>query len=289
MERGTAGFGATGYLEGLTWQPRRVRLIPSAPGDCTYCGRAADPLVRTVYFQPGRSRDKGEFWQDPFVAYSEGGEKQPRPVRPQGDRPLWRDYAALFLPGPGSGPRRRPAWIVEQAATLVERLGDGLERPPELVAFVLRTDNAKVLEWRREAMPFSPRLSGDPERATVIDRVLGVADEVARLIRFSLKKLYPRGGKGNTKALQGQIGQAGDAYWSALAEPFRLLVVALDEPDSDADVLEADWATAVRASAIDAFEAMVDSFDADADALARAEEARRQFYRGLRKVLPAAV
>jgi CRISPR system Cascade subunit CasA len=277
-----------GFLESLTWQPRRVRLLPDGAGSCTLCGRRSRVLVRAMSWAQGCSRPKdAPWWQDPFVAYVGGGDSRPRPVRAQEDRPLWRDYASLFLPALDSS-ARHPARIIEQALRLGEALDDaGLTVPPPILqCYAVRNDNAKVLEWRRESFPFATRLADDPVRSAAVERALARAEDVAGILRGSLKQLYPRDGKGNRKAFDGLIQQARDVYWSGLAEPFRRLAVGLDDPDLEIDLLENSWRAEVRATATAAFESACNTFDANADELRRVAEARRLFYGTLRKKLP---
>ena len=63
-----------GFVDGLTWQPRKVRLLPAGPGDCTACGTASDVIVRQVLWGPGRSRPKeAPFWRRPVRRLHVGG------------------------------------------------------------------------------------------------------------------------------------------------------------------------------------------------------------------------
>jgi hypothetical protein len=66
-----------------------------------------------------------------------------------------------------------------------------------------------------------------------------------------------------------------------LAEPFRRLVVALNDQSIDPEKAETDWSSTVRTAAIQSFESLADTFDACADELKRAADARRGFYGGL--------
>jgi CRISPR system Cascade subunit CasA len=277
-----------GFLESLTWQPRRVRLLPDGAGCCTLCGRHSPVLVRQMFWTQGCSRPKdATWWQDPFVAYVGGGDDRPRPVRAQEDRPLWRDYAVLFLPALESS-ARHPARIIEQALRLGEALEDaGLSVPPPILqCYAVRSDLAKVFEWRSEAFPFTTRLADNPGRAAVVERALEKAEDVAGILKRGLKQLYPRAGKGNRKAFDGLIQQAQDAYWPRLAEPFRRLAISLDNPELDSEPLEDSWRAKVRGAATAAFQLVADTFDTNADALRRVAAARRLFYGTLRKKLP---
>jgi CRISPR system Cascade subunit CasA len=279
---------AVGFLESLTWQPRRVRLIAGPAGDCSFCGRDAPTLVGDMAWAGGRVRPAdAAWWQDPFVAYSGPGESQPAALRLKEDRPLWREYAALCLPGSGAR-SHHPARITEQAADLEMRLGPG-GVAPALQCFALRNDKADVVEWRRDALPFSARIASDPGRAAAVTEALGQAEQADKVLKDSLKKLYPREGKGNPNAFGALVRQARDGFWSALAESFRRLVVALDAEDLDEagrEALAAGWRDEVRRAAGASFEAVADSLDAGADALRRAAEARRRFYGSLKKRLP---
>src|SRR5205085_2128529 len=53
-EKATAGF-----VESLTWPPRRVRLYPGEGGPCSRCGEPSPVLVRKMVFAQGRSRPRG--------------------------------------------------------------------------------------------------------------------------------------------------------------------------------------------------------------------------------------
>jgi CRISPR system Cascade subunit CasA len=277
-----------GFVESLTWQPRRIRLLPDGGGTCTLCGTKSSVLVRRIFWGQGCSRSKeAAWWQDPFVAYIGGADKRPKALRACEDRPLWRDYAVLFLPKLDSD-GHHPARIIEQALQLVESLGDKelSVPPPTLQCFALRSDNAKVFEWRSESFPFATHLSEDAGRSAAVERALGKSDEVEGILKKNLKKLYPRGGKGNRKALDGLIHQVLETYWSGLAEPFRCLTLGLDDLANDSESLADSWRDEVRNKARDSFEEVAKTFDTNADSLRRVAEARRFFYGTLRKKLP---
>lgn len=276
---GGEGIG-TGFVEGLTWLPRRIRLFPAAGGPCTLCGRPSAVLVRRMVYEPGQARRKdAPWWRDPFAAYRIATDR-PRALRLQGDHPLWRDYPILLL---AASEHHLPAAIVEQAAMLSED-GRGDDRGASSVeCFGLRTEqNAKAIEWRRERLPFSPRFVGDPRRAEGIRSGLEAADRVAGLLKTKgLDKLRPRGGKSG--AHRGMMADALRGYWGGLADPFRSLAVRMGEPASDPDDLQVGWIALVEATARAAFEEVAESLDADAMALRRAQEARRSFYGALKK------
>jgi CRISPR system Cascade subunit CasA len=271
-----------GFVESLTWLPRRVRLLPGEGGRCSLCGCPAEVLVREMVFDQGRSRPKdAAWWRDPFVAYHGARDRSPRALQLREDRTLWRDYAILSLPSVA----HTPAAVIEQAAMLAE-IGIITEPVRHVIeCYGLRTDKAKVIEWRRERLPFSPRLVREPDRAATVERALETAKQIGDLLRQGLRKLYPRDGGGNRRAFEGLIAAARRSYWAALEESFRGLVLGLDDPSSDPEGLEIDWNQKVVETAREAFETGVDSFDADAKALRRAAAARRLFYGRLKKLV----
>lgn len=73
-----------GYLHSLTFPARRIRLHPEPlHGSCSRCGQESAWGVRTMIYRMGESRPKdAPFWQDPFVAYQQRGEKAPIPSDP---------------------------------------------------------------------------------------------------------------------------------------------------------------------------------------------------------------
>jgi CRISPR type I-E-associated protein CasA/Cse1 len=273
-----------GLVAGLSWQPRRIQLLPGSSGLCSLCGTQTDVLVHESLWAQGHSRPKDSpWWRDPFVAYTRKGSEQPRGYQPRDERALWRDYAILFLPST-SEEGRYPAAIVEQTFDLLDECKHLSQ--PEFQCFAYRTKDAKILEWQQETLPFSPRLRADASRTQAVKAALTRAEESGSLLRQCFKKLYPRGGMGNHKAFEGLLRECQRAYWSALAEPFRRLVIDLDTLTTDADTLDRDWSEVVRRQSTDAVESIIDSLDANAEALQRAALARRVFYGGLKKKLP---
>ena len=196
-----------GYIESLTWLPRRVRLFPSEGGKCSLCNVLSKVLIYDMLFRQGRSRPKGaSWWRDPFVAYGTGNDREPKAVVVKEDRVLWRDFAVLFLPSTA----HIAAAVVEQTARLSEEgvFGDPKEFPVECFGIRIKAGQDKVFEWRWEQFPLSPRLVREPERAATVEAVLETAEQVASLLKQGLKRLYPRDGGGNRKAFERQIGAA---------------------------------------------------------------------------------
>ena len=95
-----------GFLEGLTWQPRKVHLrpLPSKENTCSLCGADSDALIAEAVFVAGRaySETEGRTWRDPHVMLS--GEEETKPIRAlnplayyEASVRLWRKEAAVLL------------------------------------------------------------------------------------------------------------------------------------------------------------------------------------------------
>nr|MDO8109959.1 type I-E CRISPR-associated protein Cse1/CasA [Candidatus Sigynarchaeota archaeon] len=56
-------------LQGLTWQPRKVHLIPGEGGKCSLTGLESNVLVRQVLFDAAWSAKEIKSWSDPHVSY----------------------------------------------------------------------------------------------------------------------------------------------------------------------------------------------------------------------------
>lgn len=285
-----------GYVQGLTWPARRVRLFPTTGGRCSRCGRSAETLVREMVFDQGWSRPReAATWRDPWAAYRQGeknGQLTITPVRPRPERGLWRDFPALFLVDPDKE-TTRPA-VLNQLDYLVE---DGCLPPEALIrfdAFALRTDmKAKIFEWVHDSFDFPAALIESERVAASIKEGLHAADQVARDLVGALRLMHPimdresRDAKAVKAALEQTIRGCLHSYWASLERAFREELHSPWLTGTDwalAKWLDA-WRKAVRSHARAAFEAALDGFDASADDLRRQQRARARFYGGLKKHL----
>jgi len=165
-------------FQGLTWQPRAVRLMPADAGEgtCEYTGDTCGPLVRDVVFDQGVIW-AGGVWQDPNVMYRTRGKKPPfadrkatRAVIPSPDAlsraypgmSAWMDAGRLLLL------RDPKAYTLAQEETTysVPAVITALDANPDLPcsrvdAYGLRTDHKmKLCDWKKEPLSIAV-----PERA----------------------------------------------------------------------------------------------------------------------------
>lgn len=277
-------------LEGLTWRPRQIRLIPGDGGRCSYTGEESPVLVRQMVFSFG-FKFSGD-WIDPNVAYRES-DKGRSPLRPREDRELWRDIGPLMLlrkeeyeSENGKVRFSRPL-VMEQ---LKELYWSGvLPRPKvEVVeAYGVRTDGKmKVFEWQYERLGLPMEAEQKQDSGRQLQRAMDLAEKVAYCLRAALKTAYPREGKGNEHAFETAIRSAERRFWSKLRlrfdGDFLLPLADQDENDPYAQPkLEEEWKKILLKAGWEVFEASLDPYDANADSLERQVKARDHFARAI--------
>jgi len=291
---GGARCKGASYAQSLTWQPRRLRLIPGEGGTCSLTGRNSPVLIRTMKFGPGDSCDFG--WEDPNCAYRfDGRETDPAKVRkimrPRPGREIWRDIGPLALlregdQGSEDGLTRfqRPR-VLDQLPYLGGEAGFGL------TVYGMRTDlKMKVFEWQRERLDApdglilrtGPAQSLQSEAKQEMDR----ADKAASLLRRVIKIVYPRDGKSNDSALRAVQDSAERAYWQALHGPYRDLLndlAGLEDVDfSGLRSAKEGWKADVMKVAREVVRPALDGYDSGHAALERQTRALLRLEIGLR-------
>ena len=176
----------SGYLDLLTWQSRRIRLIPTSALD-------GSTVVEKVVIMKGRQTP--EDWslrgRETMIAFranlnAKPGQDPWPAVGFQQEKAVWRDSAALLQAASGTHARpKNMDWL----SRLVQK--GYLERktilPLDLCG--VSTDRAKILFWRHERLPIPLRLLEDPVLLDVLDLSLDKAEKVASILRRSANKL----------------------------------------------------------------------------------------------------
>ena len=290
--------GAT-RLEALTWQPRRIRLIPDGPGRCSLTGRESAVIVREMKFAPGAACDFA--WSDPNVAYRITSEKR-TPIRPQEGKQLWRDTGPLALLhhadiGSQEGKKiqfERPA-VVSQFARLSrtalrDRDRKGNARTLSLQVYGMRTDmKMKVFEWQRETLHLPVPLLWNSRYQRIAQDAIEQAEAASSRLGMAIKHAYPRDGQGNKSAFASLIARAQRGYWERLRPEYNRLLEDLSElPVEGAEeaqrLPQIEWEQAVRRIGRKVLDEAIDDLDTDAAALQRSVNARRFFQNALNKL-----
>lgn len=287
---------AESLVQGLTWQPRQVRLLPSEGGVCSYTGGQSSVLVRQVAWGPGYKFAGHATWVDPNVAYQLDEKRGPIPVRPREHRQLWRDYGPLFLSRDnqkGSDKFARPA-IVSQLSRLKAEGFVPADTAEQFEVYGMRVDKAKVFEWQYERMPLRTGILQNPVADVQVRHALNLAEDVARGLYGALKRLHPHEGGKNAKALDGLIQRTQQQFWTNLERVFETEYLPSLERQSPGDedarkeLLE-NWKKALRTVGWRCVRDASETIDTGAEALRRQVEARNAFARTLGAVLDGAL
>lgn len=257
-----------GYLDLLTWQSRRVRLVPAEDGGADPC-RVAGVVMMKGFQLPGGYERLGKETMVGFVEHETAG-WQPLGFR-QG-RELWRDSHVLFQ-RTAEGTRRPP--VLDWVNDLV-KAGHKDETPIDIEVFGISADRARLFFWRHESFPLPLAYLDDGALVGHLKAALTLAEKVAK------EALRPAAWAAAANRLTADAGMSPDKkrvsdvldamaperlYWSRLELPFRGLLADLAAalPDArDARVAAWFWDT-LHAAAVRAFERSVEVIDAGRD------------------------
>jgi len=293
---GGARCKGASYAQSLTWQPRRLRLIPGEGGTCSLTGRESPVLVHTMKFGPGDSCDFG--WEDPNCAYRfDEQEADPtkvrKIVRPRPGREVWRDTGPLALlregvhGGEGQRMRFQRPRVLDQLSYLGGAAGFGL------TVYGMRTDlKMKVFEWQRERLDAPGGLvlrTGPAESfAWEAQQAMERAEKAASVVRRVIKIAFPREGENNESALRAAQDAAERGYWQVLHEPYQNLLNKLSElMGEDFSGLrneQESWKTGVTKAARDAARPALDAYDSGPNVVLRQARALKTLERDIKRV-----
>lgn len=240
-----------GYLDRLTWQSRRVRLLPERDA-------AGQTVIRRVVLMKGWQLPdavrNGSAVCDPMVAYRANLDQRKIPAAWfalgfETDRALWRDSLVLTQTAEKN---RRPDTL-DWLNQLVDSYVLAEDFTTTLDMFGLDADQANVRFWRHERLPLPVAVLRDQEMVgrlrAALSYVEGIADRLERAVWVAARlTLFPdpeakdatlgdkntlvkaRGGKAKTRVdevVRGLAPQRG--YWPRLDAPFSGLVEELAE------------------------------------------------------------
>lgn len=293
-----------GYIDLLTWQSRRVRLIPEWDGNAVVVCKAVmmqgqrfpeswnDALAETMLaYRINRSAKADDPWPWLVLSFDR-------------NRALWRNSLSLFQSTDTSKRPRMADWIA--------RLYDEQVLPDahqySIDVFGMSTDRTVIFLWRHERLPLPIELLTEPAFAPLIATALAAAEDAARQLRPGFDKRQPAGQSKKVtrpRPLQlfaGAMLAPSDArtpdqkditnlvdsldlderYWSRLDAPFRDFLVALP---TEREQALARWIDTVAETTRAAFDETMRTFDSSARALKAEALARGRFAAALREAL----
>jgi CRISPR system Cascade subunit CasA len=155
-----------GWLDVLTWQSRRILLLPEWIDD--------QWQVRHVIVSGGYDLDNREF-QDPmqFMRVTKDG---PRLLKMNVDRATWRDLIPCLIAqtpekvgGDGIGGVKKPLILEE-----LENISEELSMCPRIQVIGIANDKSKMELWRQEVVNVPAKLFGHIHAQSIIDDALNL-------------------------------------------------------------------------------------------------------------------
>jgi CRISPR system Cascade subunit CasA len=280
-----------GPMDLLTWQSRRVRLIPTTGG-----GGAT--VVSRVVAMKGAQFPRGDsdyrLWET-MAAFRHNTKAKPEqdpwpPLAFREDRAVWRDSLALFTLSPDAQRPKTLTWLSEV-------LKDQTVVPVDLFGVI--TDQANIDLWRHERIQAPLGYLDDDDLLHRLRDALSLAEETQSTVRAASRKvaellLAPgaeagsRGGDPKAITALAESMSAVQLYWAPLGAPFSHFLVdqaRAEQTDDGYDRAPLErWWEAVRRSARDAFHVATSSLDASGRHLHALVAGERRLLTGLRKI-----
>ncbi len=283
-------LGEVGYLHGLTFPARRVRLHPEhLHAVCSRSGQQSEWCVRTMTFRMGESRlEDTPLWQDPFAAYrlpvspsgkrrtaNKKGTDKPKPIRPMRTRAAWREFTGLFLQRTAHQGTQRPLFLNQLAELNISKQVETY--PFRCIAW--QTDGKmKFFEWMDFGFDVPPSLLQDPNGAQWTEQALSFATDCVDVSKRVFSSTFKRDAKSPERFKRLKERLESD-YWAVLANRFRQFVLDLGDLARQPQTL-ADWYDAVVREAQATFERTADATGDDGHTLRQIElgkaECRKQ-------------
>lgn len=269
-----------GYLHGLTFPARQVRLYPTRmEKNCTRCGKKTEWGAKEMSYEPGESRPKeSPFWRDPFVAYRHNEGNQPVALRPKQAHAVWREYGSLFLPQTQEGSHLRPAFIGQlEVEEIREALPYGKTTPIPFQTFGLRIDQKKIFEWESSGFLVPPRILSDVDTAVKVTAALDFAFKCDGILKNVYAKHFsgPSAKYPNAQPIKGTAAhknQMTQAYWQTLGDQFQEWILRFT-PEADIDAIFEDWLQIVIRAGATAFRNAAQQLNSGASTALICEEA----------------
>ncbi len=268
-------LSTVGYLRGLTFPSRKVRLHPEKMNAiCSRSGKISEWCVRTMTFRMGESllNEGGNWWRDPFVAYRlpDKDGKKPRTIKASLDKATWREFTCLFLQkGDNTQQAYRPRFI-DQLSDL--SIGEEMSVYPfRCIALVAKAD-AKKFDWFDFGFDVPPLLLQDMQGANWTNDAISQAEECAKTISSVFSREFSRATKNSERLKRVKERMISD-YWSVLGGKFRQFVLDLGNREQQEQTRK-KWKNTALHEAIRIFDSAAESTGNDGASLHLIEEGK---------------
>lgn len=274
-----------GYLDYLTWQNRRVLLLPNQDDE-------GKTVVREITVAPALRLDSSVL--DPMKHYRRDEQRGELPLRFNEERALWRDSQALLqLNMPD---RYRPPLSLHWVDELVDAGYLDPSRRYRLMALGMANNQAKVEFFREEHLPLPLKFLEDEVLVEQLGTALEWAEATSRSLRQGAERLAllvisPKSDGLNWQQIDRITRQEAQAlanhwkvenqYWRELEPPFLRLVEDLAAGEKGA--LD-KWRAAVEQAAWRALQAAQELAGQSASALKASVRAGGILANGLRQI-----
>ena len=256
-----------GYLDYLTWQSRRIKLIPD------------DSFENIVgcQLQQNYKLDEGDRFFDPFKVYVVNKDDGFYPLNLNPNKSLWRNSHAILrqkIDGKEIGGLFDQLGQVNLAVKRDEIVGN---RKYLLSIYGVINDKANVLLWSQERLPLPLDYLNDAELLNSLQESIEFAEEFGRILRSSMKKLAS-----DLNAAIAESLPAVSFYWSNLESEFFKLLNDLTENKEKA---MREWFVTVDQTAKEGFRKTANSLSGSATEQKAIIEAEGLFFSSIRKYL----
>ncbi|MDQ3635241.1 MAG: type I-E CRISPR-associated protein Cse1/CasA [Acidobacteriota bacterium] len=256
-----------GYLDYLTWQSRRIKLIADENSE----------NVIGCQLQQNYKLYEGDKFFDPFKVYVSSKESGFYPLNLNPNKSLWRNSYAILkqkISGKEQGGLFDHLAQINLAVARDEIEG---KRKYLLSIFGVINDKANVLLWSQERMPLPLDYLDDAELLSDLQESIQFAEEIGKILRSSMRKL--------ASELSAEIADSFPAvpfYWSELETEFNNLLLNL--PD-DREEAKRKWFVKVGEIAEKGFEKTADSLSGSATEQKAIVKAEGLFFGLIKKYL----
>ena len=271
-----------GYLDYLTWQSNRIRLIPEADSEQATIremtmipGLRLGPDVKSPQKRYVQKKKKGEYI-DSFLYFNT-------------NKAIWRDYDSLLK---RSSQAIKPPAALEWLADLIQYGQLEENYPIRLMAAGMLADQAKPIFYRREVMPLPLELLRNAEYAADIEGALGWAEDVAGRLRNALNTLaehvLQRGAEGrpdsNDRKKLVKQWNAQERFWIELEPRFWEFIKTLVKDNDSGQAVE-QWQDDLKRIAEQSLNHAISLAGDTPWAWKGGIAAKRQLQAGMKKVL----